>query len=647
MVMMTYRIPDSIRHVASLGEFDEFDLNEFFAAEGKEKEAKFRHEHEVQKWLDLIRGSLSDSIVDDLKLRSEKPAMPYGDVRLLNILQHTLWFLPGVASCFAMKNLLSGKQNAFYHDYEINVCAGPGAGIGSKALDPVRRSMADPLKTKTITLSCGKLTTGVTVRPWTGIFMLRNLSSPETYFQAAFRVQSPWEAATDSVNLTKKEIIKKECYVFDFALDRALKQISDYSCRLDLHESNPEKKVSEFIKFLPVIAYDGSAMKPVSASEILDLAMAGTSATLLARRWESALLVNVDNNTLSRLLANEEAMAAIGKIEGFRNLNSDIVTIINKSNEVKKIKTRAETKNEPLTAKEKTELTQAQKEYQSKRKEIQKKLIKFAARIPIFMYLTDYREMALTDVIRTIEPSLFTKVTGLEVKDFDLLVSIGLFDEGVMNEAVYKFRRYEDASLTYTGIDRHQGEKIGGWNTVISGTDYENMFSQKTAEDFYDGPEKTLSYPEPVQVSLMDMTGALKPGTVAAEQKEQYDADPHNEITESGNTQPAEATPADIGSENTVTENTVTENTKTAAVKPVVPSRKKKQPCHKAIEKEISEIVTGSLVCHKAYGTGTILSFEETDGEKKICVLINGNERYFRFPFVFEKGILLLPDPDE
>ena len=208
------------------------------------------YENEVQKWLDLIRGAYLETSVDDLKLGAKKPAMPYADVRLLNVLQHTLWFLPNVASCYAMKNLLVQKQNTFYHDYTINVCAGTGAGIGAAALEPVQKSMRDPLESKTITLSCGKLTTGVTVKPWTGIFMLRNLSSSETYFQAAFRVQSPWEITTDD---GKKEIVKKECYVFDFALDRALKQISDYSCRLNIDEGNPEKKVAEFINFLPVI----------------------------------------------------------------------------------------------------------------------------------------------------------------------------------------------------------------------------------------------------------------------------------------------------------------------------------------------------------------------------------------------------------
>jgi hypothetical protein len=148
---------------------------------------------------------------------------------LERVLSHTFWFLPSVAACHAMNNLLAQKQNKFYHDYKVIVAAGQRAGIGVNALYPVQDAMDDPLKTKTITLSCGKLTTGVTVKPWTGIFMLRNSSSPETYFQAAFRVQSPWTIKNpEGNNPNKEQIIKEECYVFDFAPDRALAS----NCRL-------------------------------------------------------------------------------------------------------------------------------------------------------------------------------------------------------------------------------------------------------------------------------------------------------------------------------------------------------------------------------------------------------------------------------
>ena len=465
MVMLTYQMPEDIRRIALNTDTNQFDLNVFFSAEGEGDAAQFKFKDYVQKWLDLMRGQHMPTTTDELRI-GEKPAMPFSDVRLLSVLNHTLWFLPNVASCFAMKNLLAERQNVYFHDYNVNVCAGSGAGIGLDALPPVQRSMRDPLESRSITLSCGKLTTGVTVKPWTGVFMLSNVKSAETYFQTAFRVQSPWTVKNDE---GKTEIVKNECYVFDFALDRALTMVSDYSTQLSTEKKGPEQKVEDFIRFLPVLAYDGSRMKEIDASEILDIAMAGTSATLLAKRWESALLVNVDNDTLRRLLASDEAINALMSIEGFRSLNDDIKTIINKSEAVKKVKKE---KGDNLTPKEKKQLSEEEKEFKSKRKEIQEKLIKFATRIPVFMYLTDYREETLYDVITQLEPGLFKKVTGLTVEDFNLLVSLGVFNSSLMNDAVYKFRRYEDASLVYTGVDRHEGEKVGLFDTSLSNYDY-------------------------------------------------------------------------------------------------------------------------------------------------------------------------------
>ncbi|MBQ7308397.1 MAG: GIY-YIG nuclease family protein [Clostridia bacterium] len=473
MVLLTYQLPDSIREIALQGEYNEFDLNTFFMAKGEYDSAEFIYKSEVQKWLDLIRGSFSETTVDNLKQGADKAILPFttNKANLQEILQHTLWFLPNVASCYAMNNLLKEKQNWFYQGYKIVVCAGARAGIGLSALEPVKKAMtSEPLKTRTITLSCGKLTTGVTVKPWTGIFMLRNLSSPETYFQAAFRVQSPWTLKNlDGLNPNEEEIIKRECYIFDFAPDRALRQIQEYSCRLDISDSNPEKKVQDFIEFLPVLSYDGMTMKKISPAELLDIVSSGTTATLLARRWESAMLVNVENATLERLLNNSEALEALMSIEGFRNINvqNNIEFIINKSNAVKQIKKQATTEDRDLTKKEKDDIKEKEKEYKSKRKQIQEKLIKFATRIPIFMYLTDYREQVLQDVITQLEPGLFKRVTGLEVKDFELLTSLGLFNAGLMNQAVFQFRRYEDSSLSYTGINKHKGEVIGGWDTTI------------------------------------------------------------------------------------------------------------------------------------------------------------------------------------
>lgn len=582
MVLMTYKMPEEIIRIAKQGEFDEFDLNYFFAAEGKGDEAQFKLKDYVQKWLDLIRGSYLETTVDELKLGAKKPPMPYSDSTLLGVLTHTLWFMPNVASCYAMRNLLAERQNAFYHDYEVILAAGPEGGMGVEALEPVRRAMGDPLKTKTITLSCGKLTTGVTVRPWGGIMMLRNLRSPETYFQAAFRVQSPWEVDAEGGRVNMKE----QAYVFDFALDRAIGMISDYSTRLSTDSGNPEAKVGEFIKFLPVLAYDGSAMHEVNAAEILDLAMAGTTATLLARRWESALLVNVDNDTLRRILDNPRALEALMSIEGFRSLNSDIETIINKSEAVKK----AKREKDELTKKEKRELSAEEKEFKSKRKEIQEKLIKFATRIPVFMYLTDYREACLKDVITQLEPALFKRVTGLDVDDFELLVSLGVFNDSLMNDAVYKFRRYEDSSLVYTGMNRHEGEDVGLFDTSISEMDY---MAEKQRET---------------------LVGS--------------DGQKHATAVVEVHTIPGPDAPKDFEETKSV-EVLDLESNKGEEAEPKKPS---------FTMKDLDNLTVGDTVVHKGFGSGEIKALDE----KHITVFLAGKNRTFSFPGAFWDGFLSL-----
>lgn len=468
MRLLTYQMPDELLAIASGGEFDEFDLNAFFEATGTGASAKFKHKSDVQKWLDIIRGGYAAQSAELLRTGT-RPPFPYSDARLLPYLQHSFWFLPNVAACQAMANLLRERHNTFWREYEVIMAAGASAGIGLSALPPVREAIGSGFDSKTITLSCGKLTTGVTVAQWSSILMLRNLKSPETYFQAAFRVQSPWSIKNpNGDNPNEEEILKPVCFVFDFAPTRALRQLSEYGIGLSPNEANPENAVRDLVAFLPVLAYDGANMTQIDAGGILDIAMAGTSATLLARKWESALLVNVDNGTLRRILDNPEAMAAVERIEGWRSLGDNVIeTIINKSDRVKDLKNKA--KEGELTAREKKELSDEEREYKSKRKMVQEKLIKFATRIPAFMYLTDFRENTLQDVITKLEPELFLTVTGLTVQDFHLLVRLKVFNTEQMNQAVFAFRRYEDASLRYTGIESHDGlTHYGLYDTVVA-----------------------------------------------------------------------------------------------------------------------------------------------------------------------------------
>lgn len=469
MNILTYQLPQQLKNVASRGEYDEFNLSYFFRATGECESAKFINEGEVQKWLDLIegKGNTEDDIVRDLKLRKENIQFPFSkNTSLYKTLNHMIWLLPNVASCCAMEKLLKEEHNTFYKDFEIIVAAGSRGGSGADALLPLEEAIGDnPLKSKTITLTCGKLTTGVTVRPWTGIFMLRALKSPESYFQSAFRVQSPWVIHKDG---EESVIQKHQCFVFDFDPNRALSQIATYASKLDTRDVNPEIKIAEFIKFLPILAYDGFGMEAIDAAGLLDISIGQTTSTLLAKGWNNALLVNVDNPTLTKMVNNAEAMRIINSIESFRRVSDGKVddTIINHTKTIKELRTKQKNE-EGLTDKEKKQLNHEERDYNKKRQLIREKLQTLATRIPLFMYMTDFREETLSDIIMKLEPELFEKVTGLTIADFELLIELGLFNSELMNSVVYKFRKYEDASMNYSGINRHEKDLIiGGFNEV-------------------------------------------------------------------------------------------------------------------------------------------------------------------------------------
>jgi hypothetical protein len=145
MRLLTYQMPDELLAIASAGEFDEFDLNAFFEASGRDAKAQFKHKSDVQKWLDIIRGGYASKSVEHLKTGTTPP-FPYSDARVLPYLQHSFWFLPNVAACHAMANLLREKHNIFWRGYEVIVSAGASAGIGLEALPPVRKAIGSGLQ---------------------------------------------------------------------------------------------------------------------------------------------------------------------------------------------------------------------------------------------------------------------------------------------------------------------------------------------------------------------------------------------------------------------------------------------------------------------------------------------------------------------
>ena len=263
-------------------------------------------------------------------------------------------------------------------------------------------------------------------------------------------------------------------------------------------------------------------------------------------------------------------------------LNSEIQTIINRSEKVKKLKKE---KGDNLTKQEKKELSEDEKKAKSLRKQVQENLLKLAARIPAFMYLTDYREQTIKDVITQIEPELFKKVTGLSVKDFDILCSIGLFDPEKMNQGIFGFRKYENSSLSYTGIDMHGGEAVGGWDTVLRREEYEALYSKQ-------------------QATIADLTKTISP----------VHAD----------TDIPQKTSGTVRSVNTTH-------------KPVVA-----QPAsEKDWDKILAPVSVGTIVNHKTFGEGTVVWIDKA--KKYIRVKFAKGEKPFIFPDAFTGGFLHLP----
>ena len=467
IVMLTYQMPESLREVAMQGEFNEFDLNKFFTATKENGEWKFKLEKEVQKFLNIIHGVNLEVDVEN-RFDHKAPALPFEDARLLSSLRHTFWFLPSVGACKAMEKMLN--NDPFFSNYTIIRAAGSDTPGGKFAKEPVENAIKNGLSTNTITLSCGKLTTGVTIPAWSGVLFLRNTDRPETYFQTAFRAQSPW-TLKDADDPMRKNIMKSVCYVLDFAPSRALKLVANYSNELASvgDRRRPEERLEEFIHFLPILCYDGHQMQRLNANEILDISTYGTASTMLARRWQSARLVDTTTAVLEKILNNPELMAALEKIEDFRNLRNDLTKTISREKALQEKKRKIAEEGREATPKEKKELSEEEKEQKSFKTKLREKLLKFITRIPVFMYLTDYREQALVDVIRNIEPELFTKVTGLTIREFDMMCEVGAFNQTELNAAIAQFRRFEDASLEYAGgRAANDGQPIGLFDTVVS-----------------------------------------------------------------------------------------------------------------------------------------------------------------------------------
>ncbi|MGB7587238.1 MAG: GIY-YIG nuclease family protein [Solirubrobacterales bacterium] len=468
MEMYAYEIAPGAAVWAEDGEFSGFSLTEYFKAERigpargtpERGDCVFEDPERVSEFLEMLCGKLSEQIKVRI-VSGQKPPFPYESPAFTEQVRHSVWYMPNVASCFAMRDMLD--THPYFSGFEIVVAAGSGAGQGAEAKPPVEAAIANSEKehaSGSITLSCGKLMTGVTVREWGAILMLRSLKSPESYFQAAFRVQSPYAIRDPEGGI---EVRKPTCYLFEFDPNRALLLLSEYGLRLAAQQDEtPEQAIGKLINYLPIFGFKGGAMSPLEASDVLDWATAGVGATALAKQWNSPVLVDVNERTLSAVLDHPGLLETLAQIEDFRVLVDNAEHVITSTKMLKKAKREQGGQLEPEQKREQSETAK-------KRREIREKLQKFLARVPVFMYGTDFREEALKHVIESLDPVLFERVTGLTIEDFKLLSDLGLFNARNMDAAIWQFRQFESASLRYaeTEVTGDNQGGVGLWERKI------------------------------------------------------------------------------------------------------------------------------------------------------------------------------------
>ncbi|MBU5361617.1 Eco57I restriction-modification methylase domain-containing protein [Enterococcus raffinosus] len=248
--MYTFEIPNKFDY------FDEnkaFNFREFFRVK-EDDETKLIHEDDVRKFLDYITTN------------DAKTNFPFSKQEFRENLRHTLWLMPGVKEANAFERVLA--THPVFKEYNIAnvVKTGDSEHASDSDLQLVRNAIGEnPAKSKTITLTVRKLTTGVNVPEWTGVFFLSNTESPTSYLQAAFRAQTPFNHAELGV--------KKNCYIFDFAPDRALKIMSESvgltSKKGKVNSLEQKKKLENMLNFFPILGQQGNTMKEFSVDRML------------------------------------------------------------------------------------------------------------------------------------------------------------------------------------------------------------------------------------------------------------------------------------------------------------------------------------------------------------------------------------------
>lgn len=489
MNILTYNLEDYLPQYQEVAD-SAFNFREFFRVwtgeterDGKElidesRIGKFIHEDDVNKFLELLTKQDHNS------------NYPFSRQEYIDNFKHSFWILPGIKEAKALKELM--LQNRIFSQFNIVNVAGTGDDNGYEALDAVERAIGDnPDDTYTITLSCGKLTTGVTVKPWTAVLYLAGSysTSASSYLQTIFRVQSPSSYGGKQ---------KDNCYVFDFAPDRTLKMVAEAGdLSVKAGSTGSRESMKQFLNYCPVIAVNGSEMKPYNVNTML-------------QQLKKAYVERVVDNGFDDAKIYNDNLLKLDDVE--LKLFEDLKGIIGASKQKKKIND-IDINKQGFTEEEWTEIEKSQKKPKRELTEEQKRLLEeikekkkqrndaisilrgISIRIPLLIYGADIKDdmdvtvdnfTSIVDDVSWEEfmPKGITKEKFSEVSkyyDNEIFIGAGRRIRNIAKHAdtlspieraktisnIFSTFRNPDKETVLTPwrtVNMHMGDTLGGWN---------------------------------------------------------------------------------------------------------------------------------------------------------------------------------------
>lgn len=404
-----------------------FNFREFFRVHD---DGTFIHEHDVDRFLNLLCKDDKESLY------------PYSNEKFREIFRHTLWMVPGVSSAKALSVKL--KQHPIFGNFQIVNVAGNGDEDeeNEDALQMVNKAIgSDPGQTWTITLSCGKLTTGVSIKPWTAVFMMAGSysTSAASYMQTIFRVQTPFSYHGQ---------MKTECYAFDFAPDRTLRVLAEaahVSAKVGKQSKEDRRVLGEFLNFCPIISIDGSHMKPYDVNKMMGQLKRAQIDRVVRGGFEDGALYNDELLKLSNvdLIDFKNLKGIIGKTKAMEKTGDIDVNKQGFSNEEYEEKEKLQKKNKKdLTPEEKARLEELKKK-QTQRREAISILRGISIRMPLLIFGAEIKN----------------EKDGISIDNFARLVDDKSWEEfmpkGVTKDVFAKFKKYYDPD-----VFREAGKRI-------------------------------------------------------------------------------------------------------------------------------------------------------------------------------------------